>query len=134
MLCAGGLLGVSFIAAPAKFWAPSLTLPVALDVGRHTFQFFNKLEITALLVLAILTYFATRDGFTRGIVLILGLILIFQTAWLLPLLDQRVSIVLQGQTPLESKLHLVYIACDVWRFFLLISISWKLRPSQSGQP
>jgi hypothetical protein len=42
ILWLGLLLGVSFLATPAKFLAPSLALPVALDVGRHTFAVFNK--------------------------------------------------------------------------------------------
>ena len=130
MLWAGGLLGVSFIAAPAKFWAPSLTLPVALDVGRHTFQFFNKLEVVALAILLILVFRATRDSLTRGLASLIGLLLLFQTIWLLPMLDQRVFIVLQGQTPPESRLHLVYIACDVWRFLLLVSIAWRCRETR----
>lgn len=130
MLWAGGLLGVSFIAAPAKFWAPSLTLPVALDVGRHTFQFFNKLEVVALVILLIVVFRATGDSLTRGLVILIGLLLLFQTFWLLPMLDQRVSIVLQGQTPSESRLHLVYIACDVWRFLLLVSIAWRCRETR----
>jgi hypothetical protein len=36
-LWAGMLLGVSFIATPAKFLAPSLPLAQALDVGRSSF-------------------------------------------------------------------------------------------------
>ena len=32
------LLGVSFIATPAKFLAPSLSMAQALDVGRWTFH------------------------------------------------------------------------------------------------
>lgn len=42
---AGFLAGVSFLATPVKFLAPSLTLPVALDVGRQTFFAFNRSEI-----------------------------------------------------------------------------------------
>ena len=127
MLWAGGLLGVSFIAAPAKFWAASLTLPVALDVGRHTFQFFNKLELAAIVVLLILVFSSTRDALTRGLASIISLLLLFQTLWLLPMLDQRVMIVLQGQTPPESRLHFVYIACDFVRFILLLAIAWRCR-------
>ncbi len=133
MLWAGGLLGVSFIAAPAKFWAPSLTLPVALDVGRHTFQFFNKLEVAALVILLVLVFCASGDALTRGLASLIGLLLLFQTFWLLPVLDLRVSIVLHGQTPPESRLHLVYIACDVWRFLLLVSIAWRSRETPTRQ-
>lgn len=41
----GMLLGVSFLATLAKFVAPSLTLPVALDVDRRTFGDFNPIEV-----------------------------------------------------------------------------------------
>ena len=41
---AGIVIGVSFIATIAKFDAPSLTLPVALDVGRHTFAPLARIE------------------------------------------------------------------------------------------
>ena len=55
VLWLGLLIGVSFIATPAKFVAASLTLPVAVDVGRVTFAFFNEIEwgMFALLVIAI---------------------------------------------------------------------------------
>lgn len=137
MLWAGGLLGVSFVAAPAKFWAPSLTLPVALDVGRHTFQFFNKLELVAFVVLMLLVFRATENWLTRAITVLLGLLLLMQTAWLLPLLDQRVTVILKGEIPEESHLHLVYIGCDVCRLILLAALPWRLLPvtqNQSDQP
>ena len=137
MLWAGGLLGVSFVAAPAKFWAPSLTLPIALDVGRHTFQFFNKLELVAFVVLMLLVFRPTENRSTRTIIVMLGLLLILQTAWLLPLLDQRVTLILKGEIPAESHLHLVYIGCDVCRLILLAALPWRLIPvtqNQSDQP
>lgn len=137
MLWAGGLLGVSFVAAPAKFWAPSLTLPVALDVGRHTFQFFNKLELVALAVLTLLVFRATGNRLTHLLIMLLGLLLLIQTAWLLPLLDQRVTLILKGEIPAESHLHLVYIGCDVCRLIVLAALPWRLIPftqNQSDQP
>ena len=41
----GMVLGISFLEAPVKFRAPTLTRSVGLDVGRHVFGFFNKVEI-----------------------------------------------------------------------------------------
>src|SRR5690606_35153067 len=41
LLWLGLLLGVSFLATPVKFAAPTLTLAVALDVGRVTFGLFS---------------------------------------------------------------------------------------------
>src|SRR5664280_976623 len=44
MLWLGLLIGFAFLATPTKFPAPSLSLPVSLDVGRQTFYAFNKVE------------------------------------------------------------------------------------------
>lgn len=42
---AGMLIGVSFLATQATFLAPSLSLQVALDVGRQTFALFGTVEV-----------------------------------------------------------------------------------------
>ena len=56
MLWLGLQIGVAFLATPTKFLAPSLSLPVALDVGRQTFYVFNKVEwvMEAVLLLMLL--------------------------------------------------------------------------------
>lgn len=41
LVWAGMIVGVSGLATPAKFVAPSLNLPIALEVGRVTFQVFR---------------------------------------------------------------------------------------------
>ena len=48
---AGMVLGISFLETPVKFTAPSVTLPIGLDVGRHVFGAFNKVEIVATLLI-----------------------------------------------------------------------------------
>src|SRR5690606_31087651 len=55
----GLLLGVSFLATPVKFLAPSLTLPVALDVGRYTFTWLSRVEV--VLGVAILSAAIAQD-------------------------------------------------------------------------
>ncbi len=46
----GFVSAISFMEAPVKFTAPSLTLAVGLDVGRHVFAVLNKVEIGFTLV------------------------------------------------------------------------------------
>ena len=107
------MLGVSFLATPAKFLAPSLSLQVALDVGRHTFFVLNRVELglSALVVLLGLCSSASRS---RRLALVLpGLVVLAQTAWLLPLLDARVEKVLSGATPASSPLHSIYVTCEL---------------------
>lgn len=54
LIWAGLSIGVAFLATAAKFLAPSLSLPVALDVGRQTFRVYNRAELVLLAALIIL--------------------------------------------------------------------------------
>ncbi|MEX1197855.1 MAG: DUF4149 domain-containing protein [Pseudohongiellaceae bacterium] len=118
VLWAGLLLGVSFLATPVKFMAPSLTLPVALDVGRQTFMVFNWVEI-ALAVALIALLAGAPQRWIRGVAVAVALIVALQTLWLLPLLDARVQVILEGSTPPPSQLHTLYIAADTVKLILL---------------
>lgn len=120
----GLLIGVSFLATPIKFAAPSLDLPVALDVGRHTFALFNRIEIG--LGLALL--FATIAGLRRpGAVWPLALMLVVlagQTFWLLPALDERVETIMQGGMPPASPMHSFYVGAEVVKLLCLVALAW----------
>jgi hypothetical protein len=61
MLWAGVLIGVSFLAAPAKFGASGLSLPVAMEIGRREFGALNLTEV----VLAVVTW-RSRPTSGRG--------------------------------------------------------------------
>ena len=127
LLWTGLLLGVSFLATPVKFLAPSLTLPVALDVGRQTFAVFNALELA--LALGLLTVCLARGFFFRqrgwifygGFVMLL--LVMLQTLWLLPALDARVEIIIQGGSPPPSMLHNLYIAVDLLKLVMLVAMA-----------
>ncbi|MDY7093505.1 MAG: DUF4149 domain-containing protein [Acidobacteriota bacterium] len=113
----GLVLGVSFLAAPIKFYAPTLDLPTALDVGRVTFHLLNRIEwiLSATLVyLAFLQHRSTRFEptswiLTGAVLLIVGL----QTFWMLPVLDLRVAAILRGESIPPSALHTVYIGVEL---------------------
>lgn len=118
LLWAGMVLGVSFLATPVKFMAPSLTLPVALDVGRQTFGVFTKLELLLALILLILVWVQgagslQRPLYRRLISSLLLVLVLLQLLWLRPVLDDRVEIILQGGQPPSSWLHNVYIVVEV---------------------
>lgn len=119
----GMVLGVSFIATPVKFQAPSLSLPVALEIGRATFSLFSKIEwgIAALLVLALLA------GQRRILPFILGAaavaILLTEQLWLLPVLDARVEAIIAGiPTPADWR-HFLYIAIETIKIIVLAVLS-----------
>jgi hypothetical protein len=124
MLWAGVLIGVSFLAAPAKFGASGLSLPVAMEIGRREFGALNLTEIAlALATLALAAY--VRPG--RAIWLGLGLaalIVVLQWFWLLPVLDARAELIIQGDTPEPAPWHSLYIGAEVLKLLALLIAGW----------
>jgi len=97
LVWAGMVLGVSFLATPVKFLAPSLPRPVALDVGRHTFRTFGWVETTLAPLLGLSAAVPAQQ---RLLALAPGLIVLAQALWLRPQLDARARQVVDGgETP-----------------------------------
>lgn len=119
LLWAGMVLGVSFLEAPVKFRAPSLTLAVALDVGRHVFGAFNRVELAWGLA-AIALGLTARPERSTAIALGVALgVLALQTLWLLPVLDRRVGLILAGATTAPAPYHVVYVALEALKLAAL---------------
>ena len=115
----GMILGISFLETPVKFKAPSVTLEIGLDAGRQVFGVFNKVECALALAMAILIVIIRQKG---RLVIPLGVVwssLALQTFWLLPILDDRVELILQGQTPAPSYLHTIYVVLEVLKAVVL---------------
>ena len=133
-LYAGVLLGCSFLATSVKFLAPTLTLPVALDVGRQTFQALLIVEWVLVVPLLALTWFGCGLR-ARATVIAVILILLAETFWLRPILDARVARIVAGQPVPPSIHHLVYGTCELAKVLLLLSlagaVAWR-RPPQTG--
>jgi hypothetical protein len=124
LLWAGVLIGVSFLAAPAKFGAASLSLPVAMDVGRQEFGVLNLVEIVFAIATLALAALARPP---RPIWLGLGaaaLIVALQALWLLPVLDARAERIIQGGTPPSAPWHALYIVAEVLKLLALLSAGW----------
>jgi hypothetical protein len=124
LVWAGLALGVAFVATPAKFLAPSLSLPVALDVGRHTFAVFNRLELLLLVGLSVLALFSSRRRTWLAALALPGAIVLAQTIWLIPALDARVGDILAGRSPSPSNLHGLYIAAEAAKVAVLTLIGF----------
>src|SRR5690606_18050648 len=93
----GMLLGVSFLATPVKFQAPSLELEVALDVGRVTFDIFSRIEWALAALLVIATFFPRAPLAEMVFTAVAVLVVSIQAFWLLPVLDMRVEAVISGE-------------------------------------
>ncbi|MGV6876734.1 hypothetical protein ACUSIJ_29215 [Pseudochelatococcus sp. B33] len=123
ILWLGFLLGVSFLATPAKFLAPSLDLPTALDVGRVTFALFSKTEWLLCAGLVVIALLSPGPGGRRIAVGGLAALLAAQTFWLLPVLDARVVRIIAGGAVAATNHHLIYVAADSAKALLLLALS-----------
>jgi hypothetical protein len=122
----GILLGVAFLATPAKFLAPSLTLPVALDIGRATFAIFNKVEWALCVALLFPAVFGVRAWIASVATIVVVASVAVETLWLLPLLDRRVGQIIAGVDPASSGHHNLYIALDGLKLVALIVVAWVM--------
>lgn len=130
LLWAGMVLGVSFLATPVKFLAPSLALLPALDVGRQTFFALNRVELALGLTLAVLGWRSSVPRLGRKLAWVMPwLLVLLQGAWLLPLLDARVEQMLAGGVPPPSQLHQVYIGVELVKLVWLLGLGLFTRSS-----
>lgn len=120
-LWVGLTTGLSFIEAPLKFQAPDVTLQIGLGIGRLVFGVLNKIELAmALLIIAMLLL---SDSWKKYWLYIIPIgITIIDNSILLPILDARAQIIIDGGTPPESSYHIVYIVLEVVKLIGLVGI------------
>jgi hypothetical protein len=126
LLWAGLSLGVAFLATPAKFLATTLTLPVALEVGRQTFQVYHWTEFGFVIVVLALGAGLARRGDWLWRLAVPSLILCAQVFWLMPALDERVSLIqAAAATVPSSSLHVVYIVGEGLKVLWLLVLGFS---------
>ena len=119
-LWVGITVGVTMIATPVRFTAPSITRPIALDVGRVVFAALNKAELAALVVLLVVVRVAGLARKWWGICAFLALIVLAQGVWLIPELAARTEIILAGGEPPSSFAHAIYSTLELIKIALLL--------------
>jgi hypothetical protein len=135
----GLLLGVSFLATPAKFLAPSLSLAVALDVGRHTFAVFSRVEWVLAILLAAMVLLGARSRWFILAAAAIGGLVVVETVGLLPILDRRVGQIIAGEALQPSSLHDLYIWLEAIKLVVLAALAFgtarrllRLAPDRSA--
>ena len=116
----GMTAGVSLLATPVKFTAPLATRAVALDIGRVTFNALNKAELVALVLALVVVRVSGRASHWWAVLSVLALIVIAQSAWLLPELAARAEMVASGIDPPPSRLHAAYSVLEISKLALLL--------------
>jgi hypothetical protein len=117
----GIVIGVSFMATPIKFAAPSLPLVTALEVGRVTFRLLNQVEwgFAAMLVVVVVALGSERRTDVLVAALVIGMIVLLQTVWLLPALARRTDALTAGLALAPSSLHTLFIAMEAFKCLCL---------------
>ena len=118
----GMTAGVSMLATPARFAAPTITRVIALDVGRVVFAVLNKAELIALILLLIVVRVSNRSRNWWAVSAVLVLIVLAQSVWLLPELADRTAQIISGITPAPSIAHAAYSTLELIKLGLLFSL------------
>lgn len=118
---AGVIVGVSLIATPVKFQAPSLTLQTGVEIGRYTFRLLTRIELCFLIAALVAAAIAQPRGITIAVLVAIVIEMVLQRYCLLPVLDTRVAQVLAGRTPQFSIHHTVYAIMEALKAALLIT-------------
>lgn len=119
---AGLIAGISFLEAPLKFQAPGITIPLGLGIGQLVFQALNKIEIGLLIIILICSFPAPIKNIKSALLVIVTVILLADSFWLLPFLDERAKLVLAGTPPPASHHHILYIITESIKLLLLITL------------
>ena len=119
LLWAGVTIGGSLIAAPAKFGAPSLDLPTALEVGREQFFWVGVAEGAACAALIGALVFRAA-GAVWWLWVPVGLFAV-QRLVLMPLLDARTVRAIAGESLPDSYLHLVFVVLEFVKVAALVA-------------
>lgn len=111
----GFVCAISFMEAWLKFRAPGITMPLGLGIGRLVFSALNKVEWVLAIAVMINLIVSRSSIFSVGnlFILLALVLLIIQTFWLLPALDARAELHIQGQIVPPSNLHFYYVGMEI---------------------
>ncbi|GAB1462099.1 hypothetical protein [Pedobacter sp.] len=108
----GFICAISFMEAWLKFRAPGVTLPIGLGIGRLVFAALNKVEWVFALAILISSLKTIRKTSINPFYIVVVLVLILQTTWLLPALDARAQLYIDGKNVPHANLHIYYVIAE----------------------
>ena len=117
--------GISFVAVPEVFTAASVARPQALDVASVVFAALSRAELLTLVVLLIVVRFSGRARHWWPMVAALTLIVLAQSAWLLPELAARAQQIVAGIEPAPSPAHAIYAVLEIAKVLLLLVLGFR---------
>ncbi len=118
----GFVSAISFMEAWLKFQAPGISRAEGLSIGLLVFSALNKVEITLAVCITVLLFIKKDRYILRYLspyYLMALLILVIQTLWLLPNLEDRAHLIIAGIDVPDSSIHLVYIVIELVKIISL---------------
>lgn len=124
----GFFSAISFMEAWLKFRAPGISIPLGLGIGRLVFSALNKVEwvFALLIILSMWNHKNSIFNFQNVFFYVPVFILLVQTFWLLPALDARAELHIQGENVPNSNLHFYYVGLEIIKLICLTNFGIKL--------
>jgi hypothetical protein len=125
----GFVCAISFMEAWLKFQAPNITTALGLGIGQLVFSALNKVEITLaaiiILIQLVLNSLSLKQLLLSTFLPVI-IILSIQSLWLLPMLDERASNIIQNIKVPESHAHFWFVLLEILKVICLILYGYKL--------
>lgn len=126
LLWTGFVCAISFMEAWLKFKALGVTREIGLAIGRLVFSALNKVEIFLAIVLLLALVKLPKAPISKNIGLYAACpILLLQTVYLLPQLDERADQIINCVEVGPSYLHFVYVLLECIKVLGLLFLSWN---------
>ncbi len=114
----GFVCSISFMEAWLKFYAPNVTLPIGLSIGRLIFNALNTVEWIFTIIITTHIMISKKNLYFIFFYIPV-MLLIIQTFLILPALNERVEIILQEREALPSFLHFYYLFTEIIKVLCL---------------
>lgn len=128
---AGYTSAISFMEAWLKFRAEGVTKETGLAIGKKVFTALNRMEWIFFLASTAVYVLIEKEPGSQVLfmMLFLGVIMVFQSFYSLPILRRRATAIIQGKPVKPSSVHVIHGTLEVLKVLaLLIAASqWFIR-------
>lgn len=116
----GFFIAISFMEAPLKFSAPDLSMAEGLRIGKIIFKALNTCEWVFLLIIFITCIGKKITRKSLYLVIAISMIMVLETAWLLPILDRDADLIIRGHPVSGHSAHWLYVLLEVIKVPVLL--------------
>ncbi len=126
LLWIGLVLGVSFLATPAKFQAENLDSAVALSISVVTFFWLHIAETVIAVAVAVLLILLKARWGQWALFALAVIALALQADWILPAFEGRAGFIPLLPTLDSQQLHTAFAATEAIKILALLALAFIL--------